>query len=137
MKRTVMTAFAAAALSTLAACSSNPGPDYAAPEGTAETTAEAQRAPIHLNVENDNFLAVTVRAISGGANTRLGTVESGTQEVFELPNTASPFDLRFAVDPVGSRKAFMTPELTVERGAVVNMEVKQNLDLTTVTVRNR
>ncbi len=129
MRRIITTAVAALALTATTACASgNPQP-YS-------NQVEPARDNIVLHVTNHNFNAVTVRALTGGQNIRLGTVETDRDDTFVVPPTINRADLRFEVDVIGSGETYVSPLLTVSLGSVVDMDVKQALDLTNVTVAN-
>lgn len=128
MRRIITGALATLVLSATTACASSSPEPYAQPAPRADE--------IVLRVENHNYNAVTVRALTGGQNIRLGTVETDREDAFVVPPTINRTDLRFAVDAIGSSDRFVTQPLTVVLGSVVDMDVKASIDLTSVTVNN-
>ena len=127
MRRIVTTALAALALTATTACATGSPQPYS-------NEVEPERDNLVLHVTNHNFNAVTVRALSGGQNIRLGTVETDRDDTFVVPPTFNRVDLRFEVDVLGSNEVYVSPPLTVTPGSVVDLDVDQQLALTNVTV---
>ena len=129
MRRIITGALTALALSAAAACATGGARPYS-------DEASPRADEIMLHVSNHNFDAVTVRALTGGQNIRLGTVETNREDDFIVPPTLNRTDLRFAVEAIGSSDSFVTQPLSVTMGSVVDMDVKESMELTDVTVRN-
>jgi len=127
MRRIVSTALAAVALIATTACATGSPQPYS-------NEVKPERDNVVLHVTNHNFNAVTVRALTGGQNIRLGTVETDRNDTFVVPPTFNRMDLRFEVDVIGSNETYVSPQLTVTLGSVVDMDVDQQLALTNVTV---
>jgi hypothetical protein len=103
---------------------------------SAEERRAARPGPVSVEVTNHNLLDANVYAVAGSQTVRLGTVTTNATQAFELPR-ALPLthDLRFLVDPIGSAAAFLSDEIVVTGGEVVELVIQPNLDLSTTTVR--
>jgi len=128
MRRIITGAVAALVLGGSAACASATPQPY-----SDEASPSADEIMVH--VANHNFNAVTVRALTGAQNIRLGTVETDREDDFVVPPTLNRTDLRLAVVTIGSGEQYVTQPLSVALGSTVDLDVKQSLDLSDVTVR--
>jgi hypothetical protein len=117
------------ALAATTACASGGPQPYS-------EAASANADEIVIHVTNNNFNAVTIRAVTGGQSFRLGTVETSRDDDFVVPPAINPLDLRFEVEALGSDERFVTEPLAVTYGSAVHMDVNQTLVLTNVIVRN-
>lgn len=99
--------------------------------------ARAPQEFIRIEVVNDNFADMTIFAMGGGANIRLGDVTGKSTATFSLdPAQLSPSSaLRLLADPLGSRNAFLSDEVVPGRGAVVVLNVAPSLQMSYVTLR--
>lgn len=88
-----------------------------------------------VQVENFNSSRITVNAVSGGADFRLGDVGTTQTESFALPRTVSGYELQIVVDPIGSTRTYMSRRIQFNPGDVIDVVVESNLDLTSVTIR--
>ncbi|MEQ9401265.1 MAG: hypothetical protein RJQ04_19015 [Longimicrobiales bacterium] len=123
MKRFVRTTTTALLLAVMSACASSadPAPDQ----------------PL-VAVTNDHPLRVTVDVVTdAGEDYRLGAVETAGEEIFQIPRHVSTLDVRFLVDPLGSTSTHLTEDVAVTGGSYVELDIRSNLDLTSVSVRNR
>ncbi len=126
-----MTPVARATVATLAlaflttACASSGGLDWDARDEQAT----------RIQVENFNSQRITVNAVSGGADFRLGDVGTTQTASFALPRTVSGFELQILVDPIGSSRTYMSRRIQFNPGDVIRVVVEANLDLTSVTIR--
>jgi len=127
MRRIITTALAAAALMATTACATGSAQPYS-------NQVAPKKDEVVLHVTNNNFNPVTVRALTGGQNIRLGTVETNAKDTFVVPPTFNRTDLRFMVVVIGSNETYVTRPLTVWLGSVVDMTVPQEVALTDVTV---
>jgi hypothetical protein len=85
-----------------------------------------ERGPATLEVENQNFLDMTVYVVEGGARQRLGVVRGNSTTTLTIPERmirggASP--LRFLADPIGQQGLPVTEEIVVEPGDAVKMVI--------------
>jgi len=126
MRRIITTALAAAALMATTACATG-GQPYS-------TQVAPNKDEVVLHVTNNNFNPVTVRALTGGQNIRLGTVETNTKDTFVVPPTFNRNDLRFMVVVTGTNETYVSRPLSVALGSVLDMTVPQEVALTDVTV---
>jgi len=79
--------------------------------------------PITVAVENRNALDVNVEVLANGVERNLGTVSTGEQRVFVVPNADRLLDLRLNADPIGSPTEYWTDDITVSPGAQVSLTV--------------
>lgn len=117
-----------AAATLLTACSSA---RYATPSerGDADRTVEVE-------VTNNNWLDMTVHAVSGGTRVRLGTVTTGTRQRFDLPRILNvrSTELRLSADPVGSTRTYHSRPILVEPGSRVQWSLENHLALSSFSV---
>ena len=106
-----MMTFVLAALGT--GCSQNKSSDQAA-EPTPVT---------RLRVQNQAFLDMTIYVYRGPQRLRLGTANGNSTTRFTIPSSlifgATP--LRFQADPIGSNRASISEEITVQPGDEVTL----------------
>lgn len=78
-----------------------------------------------LHVENQGFLDMTVYVMRSAERVRLGLAPGGVTTSFvippDLPSLGQP--LRFVADPVGSARASVSDEITVQAGDQVTMVI--------------
>lgn len=84
------------------------------------------RGPATLEVENQNFLDMTVYVLEGGARQRLGEARGNSTTSLTIPGRlirggASP--LRFLADPIGGEGLPVTEEIVVEPGDTVTLVI--------------
>jgi hypothetical protein len=93
--------------------------------------------PLRLEVENNNFLDVTVYASGSGARLRLGDVPGKNSGVFTIdPRKLSVASgLQIQVDPLGSTRVFLSQRLFPDRDASILLFVGAELELSYVTIR--
>ena len=93
--------------------------------------------PVRVQVINQNFLDVTVRARGDGGELRLGDVVGKSSATFVIrPDQLSlASGLRLRADPIGSREVFLSPLIFPDRRGVVVLEVAPRLDMSTVRIR--
>jgi hypothetical protein len=74
--------------------------------------------PTTVEVQNQNFLDMTVYVWSGQQRVRLGTVTGLTTRVLTLPRSMvfGTATVRFEMNPIGSRERPMSQEITVREG---------------------
>ena len=88
--------------------------------------ARPARGPATLEVENQNFLDMTVYVVEGGARQRLGEPAATPRPPLTIPEQlirggASP--LRFLADPIGGEGLPVTEEIVVEPGDAVTLVI--------------
>lgn len=103
---------------------------------SAEERRAARTGPIRIEVTNNNVLDVTVFAVAGSQTIRLGTVTTNSTRTFELPAALPPTgDLRFLIDPIGSREGYLSDEVIANPGDIVGLVVQSRLSLSSTSVR--
>lgn len=99
---------------------------------------EPERPPVTLRVENGNYLDVAIYIVtSAGETRRLGSVTGQQETTFTLERRYTDIanDIRFGVDPLGSRERFLSQPVLFTPGDTIVMEVGPRLALTVVYVR--
>lgn len=93
------------------------------------------RAPVALEVTNDNPLDIVVYLRVGEERRRLGMVTTGQTASFELdPATLRGFsDVRIVVDPIGEGVEYTSDRLMVGPGEAIQVRVGATLQRTTVS----
>lgn len=93
--------------------------------------------PIQVEVQNNNFLDVTVYAMDNGQNIRLGNVTGKQSETLTLdPRRLSPGGtLRLLVDPIGASDAFLSDRVVVGSGQRVFLQIGAVLSQSYVILR--
>jgi hypothetical protein len=94
-------------------------------DGNGEAPGPA-RGPAMLEVENQNFLDMTVYVLEGGARQRLGVARGNSTTSLTIPERlirggASP--LRFLADPIGEEGLPVSEEMVVEPGDTVKLVI--------------
>jgi hypothetical protein len=84
------------------------------------------RGPATIEVENQNFLDMTVYVVEGGVRQRLGAARGNSTTTLTIPGRlirggASP--LRFLADPIGQEGLPVTEEIMVEPGDTVELVI--------------
>ena len=130
--KVMSTAILASALTAM-----SPGPLWAQTTDTApaENTIIERKHSTELVVKNNNWLDAHVYAVRGGMRTSLGVMTSLGKRTFELPAwTTLPGDeFQILVHLIGGG-SYVTPVLSVHPGDVVQVEVQNNVDLSTAVV---
>ena len=107
--------------------------------GTQQSTTfgRPREQPIRMEVTNNNFLSVTVYAVSGSSSYRLGDVGGkGTGRFTINTNRVSiQQGVQFRVDPLGSGGRYLSPPVFPDRGSWVELVVGSELSLSYVSVR--
>lgn len=88
-------------------------------------SSPATRSEALLRVENQSWLDMNIYVLRGGQRMRLGEVPAASSRVFTLPAdmVGGGAVLRFQADPVGSDRAPISEEITVERGQAVTLTI--------------
>ncbi|MGH7572316.1 MAG: hypothetical protein ACREMK_10790 [Gemmatimonadota bacterium] len=101
-------------------------------------SAEERRAatgPVSVEVTNYNYLDVNIYAVAGSQTIRLGTVTTNSEVTFEVPR-GLPLSggIRFLVDPIGSRGAYLSDDIVVSPGDIIELVVQSRLGLSSTVV---
>lgn len=107
---------AAALCLSIAACSHRAKPD----EGGSRT-----REKTTVQVENQGFSDMTIYVLAGGQRIRLGMATGNSTRTFTIPAylVGGLRPLRFIADPVGSNRAPVSDEITVQEGDEVVLTI--------------
>lgn len=78
-----------------------------------------------VQVQNQGFSDMVIFAVSGAQRIRLGVVTGNSTQTFTIPRYlvrgAGP--IRFLADPIGSNRAPVSEELTVQPGDIVTLTI--------------
>jgi hypothetical protein len=93
--------------------------------------------PVRIQVDNHNFLNVTVYANAGGVSHRLGDVIGKNTESFSIdPRKISIVSgLRLRVEPIGSTRNFISEIVFPDGSSSVILTVAAELQLSYVILR--
>jgi len=91
---------------------------------------------VYVTVKNQNRLDVSVYALYGGGGSRqfLGIVTSWNSQDFSVGRLALSARFRIAADPIGSNQYYVTDEILVRLGDVVQVTVLDPLSQSYYTV---
>ncbi|MGH7557517.1 MAG: hypothetical protein ACREMD_07020 [Gemmatimonadota bacterium] len=102
---------------------------------SAEERQAATTGPISVQVTNHNFLDMNVYAVAGSQTIRLGTVRTNAEQMFEVPpGLPVTGGLRFLVDPIGSSDAYLSDDVLVSPGDIVDLVIQSSLGLSSTVV---
>lgn len=92
--------------------------------GSPEEAPAPDRSPATVEVENRNFLDMTVYVVDGGVRQRLGVAQGNSVTALAIPERllrgrAAP--LRFFCDPIGGEGLPVTEEIMVGPGDTVRL----------------
>jgi hypothetical protein len=78
-----------------------------------------------VQVQNQSFSDMVVYAVSGGQRIRLGLATGNSTKSFPIPQhlVRTGGTIRFQADPVGSNRAPLSEEMTVQPGDVVSLTI--------------
>jgi hypothetical protein len=114
-----------ALLLTASACAHSGGGEAAPAAGS-----------VQVAVTNQNALPMEVYALGSGINHRLGTVHPGMAGHFVVPqNLIGSSSVRFEARPSGNGQRFLSGDLLLAPGSVVDMVIAAQLFSSTVTRR--
>jgi hypothetical protein len=93
--------------------------------------------PVQVQVNNHNFLDVTVYARGGGREVRLGEVSGKSSGKLSIdPRRVNmTTGLQLLVDPIGSTRVFLSQAVFPDRDAVVVLQVGAELEMSFVSLR--
>jgi hypothetical protein len=93
--------------------------------------------PVQLEVDNNNFLDVTVYAVSGGSSLRIGEVVGKSKGQFTLDpkKVLMTGGLQVLVDPIGSNRTYLSPSVYPYGGATLRLSVAAYIDQSFLSVR--
>jgi len=88
-------------------------------------------------IENNNFLDVTVYVRASGNALRLGDVGGKSSDTFSVDPRNLPIlnGMQLRVEPLGSNRTYLSPEVFPTRGSTVFLYVAAELDHSYITVR--
>lgn len=98
---------------------------------------QAAERPIRIQVNNNNFNDITVYAIAGGAQRRLGAVTGNSSQTYELPRSLNlaANRLQIRASPLGARGSYTSAELAVFPGDLVVVDLAAELTLSNISIR--
>ena len=90
-----------------------------------------------MEVTNNNFLSVTIYALTGSNAIRIGDVGGKSSARFELDQGRLGLEqgIQIRVNPVGSNQRYVSPMVYADRGTTVFLQVAAELSLSYVSVR--
>ena len=93
--------------------------------------------PVQLEVDNNNFLDVSVYAVAGGVSLRIGDVGVKNKGTFTLdPDRISMVSgVQVLVDPIGSDRTYLSPTVYPYGGATLELSVGAYIDQSFLSVR--
>lgn len=92
--------------------------------------------PVSVEVTNRHALPMEVSALGSGINHRLGTVHPGMAGHFVVPqNLIGSSSVRFEARPSGDGQPFLSGDILLAPGAVVDFVIAAQLFNSTVTRR--
>ena|SRR5688572_5522140 len=88
-----------------------------------ETPGPSESAMVQ--VQNQSFSDMVVYAVSSGQRIRLGLATGNSTKAFPVPQhlVRSGGTIRFLADPVGSSRAPVSEEMTVQPGDIVSLTI--------------
>jgi hypothetical protein len=97
----------------------------AACAGRSQDTGPEPAESAMVQVQNQGFSDMVIFAVSGAQRIRLGVVTGNSTQTFTIPRYlvrgAGP--IRFLADPIGSNRAPVSEELTVQPGDIVTLTI--------------
>lgn len=132
MLKRIVFPVACIAMLGLGACASG----HEAPAVGPQDVQPAPSSEARVHVRNNNWADVDVYVVRSGLPTRLGTVTSMQDGVFEIPSTvlAGAPQLQLLVEPIGGSNPFLTQPMTIGEGQLVDLRVENNLALSSYSV---
>ena len=135
---TLTSAALMAALTILApsALSARAVPNALARPLPVDTAAAPVRLPPLLSVTNDNWLDVHVYLVRDGEPFSLGVVTGPGESVLDLPSLATTpgAKVQLLVLPIGGTADYLSPDVTVNPGDVVRLDIANALPMSSVSV---
>ncbi len=100
-------------------------------EQESEETPFDRKAPITVEVFNNNWSDMAIYAVSSGTRHRLTTVTTGTSQKFTLPRhlNADVREIRLLADPIGGPRAVLSDPLILSPGDEVEWHLQNHLAL--------
>ncbi len=133
MSSRIMMALALSGVVLTGACATGRG--AAAPEDQPDALA-APDVPAVVQVSNQNWQDIDVFVLRPGIKERLGMVTSMGKTVFKLSNSmlAGTSGVRLLISPIGGGGDFLTPEIPLTQGQRLDLDVENNLRMTSYAV---
>ena len=104
---------------------------------SAPDTGRVGPQDIRLEVDNGNYLDVVVFGLQDHTTTRIGSVTGLSSATFLIPDRLLVLGrIRILVDPVGSPVAYLTDEIMVNPGDVVELYVAGVIRMSSWSVRS-
>jgi hypothetical protein len=90
---------------------------------------------VGLVVQNDNFADMDIYAVASGLATRVGTVNGGRTERFDLSSSLyNASDLRIVGAPIGGNGRASTGSIVVHRGNTIHFTIAPMLGASSVSI---
>jgi hypothetical protein len=94
--------------------------------------------PRSVTIQNDNWLDVVVYLVRGGVRQRLSVVPGLGSQTVRLPRGLAPDgEVRFVLDPIGSRMSYTLHPIYAAPGQRIELTVRSRLSTSTLSVWNR
>ncbi|MEX2582885.1 MAG: hypothetical protein WD766_06415 [Gemmatimonadota bacterium] len=112
--------------------------------GACGLNAEAEDGPMPANLEearvavtNNNWLDMTVYAVSGGRRVRLGMVNTMATERFTLPLSlvSGASSMHLVANPIGANGTYTTEAVSVWPGETVELTIQNQIGTSAVTIQ--
>ena len=112
-------------VATLVSCAAGPGTERVGP------------SDVRLEVDNQNYLDVVVFGLQDHTTTRIGSVTGLSSATFTIPHRLLVLGrVRLLVDPVGSPVAYLTDEVMVNPGDILELRVASVIRMSSWSVRS-
>ena len=108
------------------------------PEGTESAGTAAEPVKTEVRVTNHNWANITVYIVHAGARAvRLGLVTSMTTRTFTVPADVIGYgrNLYLLADPVGALAPFVSEQVEVRPGDLLDWRLENNLEQSALSVR--
>lgn len=95
-----------------------------------------ERQPATVRVQNDSQWALRVFVISGGDRRQIGSMHSLDTAVFQIPSSvlSRGGGIRLAADPTGPRFVYLSEQVLVNPGDLVEWNIQNNPSHTSISV---
>ncbi len=103
---------------------------------TFKSDAVRADAPLTIQVRNNNWSDAVIWAVQGGRRIRLGEVVSHQEKTLKVPRSAltGTGRIRLLVSLIGSRERFVTEDLYVDPGSVIDLQLQNHLAISSWSV---
>ncbi len=127
-----------AAVALAGGCASGRGAVRGDQSGAGDNDAlAAPEANTWVHASNQNWQDIDLFLVRPGLKVRLGMVTSMGSMSFRIPKSVmdGSAGVRLLVSPIGGGNEYMTPEIALNPGEVVQLEVENELRLSSYSVR--